>query len=79
MHGKYIYLACEDGTVKILKMKKNKIEYIRQMFKVDALCLSLDIVRNVSEDQIVKNIFAGYSDSSIRKWDLLTGNSVLHF
>ena len=79
MHGKYIYLACEDGTVKILKMKKNKIEYIRQMFKVDALCLSLDIVRNVPEDQIVKNIFAGYSDSSIRKWDLLTGNSVLHF
>ena len=79
MHGKYIYLACEDGTVKVLKMKKNKIEYIRQLFKVDALCLSLDLVRNVPEDQIVKNIFAGYSDSSIRKWDLLTGNSVLHF
>jgi len=79
MHGKFIYLACEDGTVKVLKMKKNKIEYIRQLFKVDALCLSLDLVRNVPEDQIVKNIFAGFSDSSIRKWDLLTGNSVLHF
>ncbi|CDW74499.1 u3 small nucleolar rnaassociated protein [Stylonychia lemnae] len=79
MHGKFLYLACEDGTVKILKVKKNKIEYIRQMFKVDARCLSLALVRNVPENQMVKNIYAGYSDSSIRKWDMIGGNSVLHF
>ena len=44
MHGKYIYLACEDGTVKILKVKKSKIEFVRSLVKVDAKCLSLELV-----------------------------------
>jgi hypothetical protein len=35
IHGKYIYLACEDGTVKILKIKKSKIEFVRSLAKVD--------------------------------------------
>lgn len=80
--GKYIYLACEDGTIKILKIKKNKIEYIRQLFKTESSCLSLELIltsENNDEETLVKNLFAGYSDSSIRKWDLVSGNSILHF
>lgn len=44
--GKYIYLACEDGTVKILKIKKNKIEYVRQLFKIESSCLSIELVES---------------------------------
>ena len=80
MHGKYLYLACEDGTVKILKIKKTRIEYIRSLFKVDQRCLSIEIVKNNEDPKsLVRNIFSGYADSSIRKWDLTTGNSILHF
>jgi U3 small nucleolar RNA-associated protein 4 len=80
MHGKYIYLACEDGSVKILKVKKTKIEYVRQLVKSDSKALSIELVRSgVDEKSLVKSLFVGYADSSIRKWDLLTGNSVLHF
>lgn len=46
MHGKYIYLACEDGTVRILKIKKNKIEYVRQLFKAESACLSIELVKD---------------------------------
>jgi len=35
MMGKYIYLACEDGTVKILKVKKSGIELVRTLVRVD--------------------------------------------
>lgn len=41
--GKFIYLACEDGSVKILKIKKEKIELIKSLVKVETRCLSLDI------------------------------------
>lgn len=70
MSGKYIYLANEDGTIKILKVRKNKIELVRSMFKVDKRCLSLELVRSSDEKELVKFIYAGYSDSSMRKWDL---------
>jgi hypothetical protein len=33
MHGKFIYAAAEDGSVKILKAKKSKIEFIRTLVK----------------------------------------------
>ena len=78
MHGKYIYLACEDGSVKILKVKKNKIEYVRALIKIDQRCLSLDLVPE-NTTGIVKQLFAGYGDSSIRKYDLVNGNSTLEF
>lgn len=67
IHNKYCYLACEDGTIKVVKIKKNKIDYIRNLPKIDSKCLSLDleIVNNN-----VKYIYASYSDSSIRKWDV---------
>jgi WD40 repeat protein len=80
MHGKYIYLACEDGLIKILKVKKTKIEYVRQLVKAESKALSIELVSaGIDEKSLVKNLFVGYADSSIRKWDLLTGNSVLHF
>jgi len=42
--------------------------------------LSIELVTNgIDEKSVVKSLFVGYADSSIRKWDLNTGNSVLHF
>jgi len=79
MHGKYIYLAAEDGSIKILKAKKTKIDFVRTLVKTDEKCLSLELIDDIDEKSLVKSLFAGYSDSSIRKWDLSTGNSVLHF
>jgi WD40 repeat protein len=84
MHGKYIYLACEDGSVKILKVKKTKIEYVRHLVKAESKALSIELVlppppTTSDEKSIVKSLFVGYADSSIRKWDLASGNSVLHF
>lgn len=46
------------------------------MFKVESPCLSLELVISENlkskndDDLLVKIIFAGYADSSIRKWDL---------
>ncbi len=80
MYGKYIYLASDDGTIKILKAKKTKIEYVRALVKAENRCLSLELVKDgVNEKSLVKALYAGYDDSSIRRWDLSTGNSVLHF
>lgn len=80
MLGKFIYLTCEDGTIKILKVKKSKIDIVRTLVKVDAKALSLTFdTSSNNPKELVKVIYAGYSDSSIRKWDLLTGNTTLHF
>lgn len=81
MHGKYIYLATEDGSIKILKVKKTKIDYVRTLVKVESKCLSIELAIDpkASEKSLVKSLYAGYDDSSMRKWDLSTGNSVLHF
>lgn len=76
--GKHAYIATEDGTIKILKLKKNKIDFVRSLLKMDSRCLSLELISNTS-DKSVKYLFSGYADSSIRKWDLLNNNSVLHF
>lgn len=80
MLGKFIYLACEDGTIKILKIKKSRIDLIKTMVKVDAKCLSLTFNSSTQNPkELVKYLYAGYSDSSIRKWDLTNGNTTLHF
>ena len=80
MLGKFLYLACEDGTIKILKVRKNKIELVKSLFKVDNRCLCLDPIQSTSDEkQLARYIFSGYSDSSIRKWDLQSGNSILQF
>ncbi len=45
MHGKFAYLACEDGSVKIVKIKKTKIEMVRSMIKIsDCKALSLELI-----------------------------------
>jgi WD40 repeat protein len=79
MLGKFIYISQEDGSIKILKVKKTKIELVRSLPKAESRCLSLALEGAQDESQAVKSLFAGYADSSIRRWDLFTGSSVLHF
>ena len=50
MHGKYLYMASEDGSAKILKVKKTKIELVRSMVKVgDSKALSIELL--IKEDE----------------------------
>ena len=51
---------------------------MRSLVKADSRCLSLQL-EGTDEKSVVKSLFGGYADSSIRRWDLATGNSVLHF
>ena len=62
--GKNLYLACEDGSIKMLRIKKESIELARQLMRSESKCISLAIDSNESY------VFAGYQDSSIRKWNL---------
>ena len=71
--GKNLYVACEDGSIKTLKVKKESIELARQGMRAESKCLSLE----VSADQ--KFVYGGYEDSSIRKWNLDTLHCELHF
>ena len=41
MVGKFMYIACEDGSIRVLKVKKNKIELVKMLVKSQASCLSL--------------------------------------
>ena len=70
---KLLYIACEDGSLKICKVKKEKIELSRTLVKAETRCFSLALTHDE------KYIFGGYADSSIRKWDLTNGNCILHF
>ena len=80
MHGKFVYISSEDGSIKIAKVKKSKIEYVRALVKTESRCLSLELItQGISEKSLVRVLYAGYDDSSIRKWDLSSGNSILHF
>jgi U3 small nucleolar RNA-associated protein 4 len=66
-------LACEDGSIKIVKIKKGAIQLQRTLAKmVGVRCLSVE----VAEDDSF--IYGSYSDGSIRKWELETGNCILH-
>lgn len=70
--GKHLYLACEDGSIKVVKVKKEKLELVRQTPKQpDVRCLSL-----VCIDE--NTLFAGYSDGSIKKIDMQKNQSILH-
>lgn len=60
---KTLILACEDGSIKLAKIKKDSIVLLKTLQKVQARCLSLAVL---SENVV----FAGYSDGSIRRWDL---------
>lgn len=71
--GKNLYVACEDGSIKQLRIKKESIELARQGMRAESKCLSLE----VSADQ--KFVYGGYEDSSIRKWNRETLHCELHF
>jgi len=43
--GKFGYLACEDGAIRVIKVKKKRIELVKQLSKADSGCLSIDIVK----------------------------------
>ena len=65
-------LACEDGSIKLVKIKKGEIVLQRTLSKMLGVrCLSLEVT---ADDKI---IWAGYSDGSIRKWDLEASNCIL--
>ena len=54
MYGKFAYLACEDGSIKIVKVKKTKIEMVRSMIKIsDSKSLSLELIlsQKAKEDE----------------------------
>lgn len=71
-NAKLMALACEDGSIKLVKIKKGEIVLQRTLSKILGVrCLSLEI----SADD--KFIWAGYSDGSIRKWDLEASNCIL--
>ena len=42
--GKFAVMGCEDGSIKIAKVKKNKIEVVKSFVKRDTPCLSVEIV-----------------------------------
>jgi WD40 repeat protein len=71
--GKFLYLACEDGSIKVLKVKKDKIELARTLTKAETKCLCLEVTADG------KSVYAGYADSSVRRWEVETGNCTLHF
>lgn len=71
--GKHVYLACEDGSIKILKVKKESIQFAKTLCKCETRCLCVQ----VSSDG--KHVYAGYADSSVRRWEVDSGNCTLHF
>jgi len=71
--GKNLYLACEDGSIKTVRVKKDSIELTRTGMRSEARCLSLE----VSRDQ--RFVYGGYADSSVRKWSVDTLHCDLHF
>ena len=71
--GKNLYLACEDCSIKTLRIKKDRFEHGRSAMRAESRCLSLE----VSSDE--RYIFGGYADSSIRRWNTQTLQCELHF
>jgi hypothetical protein len=45
IEGKFVFLASEDGSIKIVKVKKTKIELIKMLNKSSSSCLSLALVK----------------------------------
>ena len=43
---KFCFVACEDGSIKILKIKKTKIEMVKLFVKSSSACLSLALVHS---------------------------------
>lgn len=62
-----------DHSIQIAKVRKDRIDFVRTLQKTESKCLSIGL----SSD--TKFAFAGYEDSSVRKWDLSTGECLFHF
>ncbi|KAI9031291.1 WD40-repeat-containing domain protein [Hyaloraphidium curvatum] len=60
-------VGCEDGTIRLFDVADGNLEFQRALDRVDARLLSL--VWSADDS----SIFAGSSDSSVRKWDVQTG------
>jgi WD40 repeat protein len=54
MLGKFLYVACEDGSIRILKVKKQKIELVKMFVKSTASCLSIDVVQSPKVEKAKK-------------------------
>jgi hypothetical protein len=76
MQGKFIYLACEDGSLRVLKVKKNSIELWKVLPKTESRALSITL-DNSNSKGMAKFAYVSYENSIIRKWDLVNSNSVL--
>lgn len=70
--GKYLYLACEDGAIKILKVKKESLVFARTLTKSESRCICLEVASDG------KHVWAGYADSSVRRWEIDSGNCTLN-
>lgn len=64
LQGKLLYLACEDGSIKLVKIKKDSLVLHKQMAKMQSRCLSICLLSESLE------FFASYADGSILKWDI---------
>jgi len=69
----------------MVKAKKRSLDLVRATVRVaEARCLSLaaeEPAANQKEQETndpIVNVWAGYSDGSIRKWDLTAGECLLH-
>ena len=54
MLGKFLYIACEDGRIRILKVKKQKIELVKMFVKSTSSCLSIDVVSSPKVEKVKK-------------------------
>ena len=54
LSGKFIYVACEDGSIRVLKIKKNKIELIKMLVKSSSSCLSIAVVEEMKKEKTKK-------------------------
>ena len=65
--GKYLYVACEDGSIRLVKIKKEKIELVKMLVKSSASCLSISVAETMKatpKKSISKKIKKSDDDSS---------------
>jgi WD40 repeat protein len=67
-------VGCEDGVIRVFKVKKGSIEFVKMLGKVKDQCLSLSF-----DPENSNFIYAGYTGSTIRKWDMKQNNIILEF
>lgn len=57
-------MACQDGTIRILKIKKRKIELIKILCKDSQQCLSLEVVARATQNRPLKEVKKALRGSS---------------